>query len=61
MYMLTKYPDEMRKLQEEIDSQYSPNPAELIQPDFESIQKLEYLDMFVKEVLRFYPIANGLF
>jgi cytochrome P450 len=59
MFMLTQHPKEMRKLQQEIDASFSPNPAELIQPDFDSIQNLEYLDMFVKEVLRFYPIANG--
>ena len=26
--------------------------------DFDSVKKLSYLDMFIKEVLRFYPIAN---
>jgi hypothetical protein len=26
--------------------------------DYESVKKLEYLDMFIKEVLRFYPIGN---
>lgn len=25
----------------------------------DSVQKLEYLDMFIKEVLRMYPIANS--
>jgi cytochrome P450 len=59
MFMLTQHPEEMRKLQDEIDRAFSPDPSELIQPDFDSIQNLEYLDMFVKEVLRFYPIANG--
>lgn len=28
-------------------------------PDVESINKLTYLDMFFKEVLRMHPVANG--
>ena len=58
MYVLTKYPEEMVKLQNEIDSHFAPS-GDYVQPDFENIQRLEYLDMFVKEVLRVYPIANG--
>ena len=29
-----------------------------IEPNSDNVQKLEYLDMFIKEVLRMYPIAN---
>jgi cytochrome P450 len=29
-----------------------------IEPNSENIAELKYLEMFVKEVLRFYPIAN---
>ena len=51
--MLTRYPEEQHKLFEEID--YHLSDAE---PNSENITDLKYLEMFVKEVLRFYPIAN---
>ena len=60
MYVMARYPAEMRKLQEEIDTHFGGlQSGETIQPDYDNIQKLQYMDMFVKEVLRFYPIATG--
>ena len=50
--MLIKHPKEMEKLQNEIDA----NCAESF--TYENIANLEYLDLFLKEVLRMYPIAN---
>ena len=50
--MITKYPDEMKKLQEEIDNNCESEFT------YENIENLEYLDIFIKEVLRMYPIAN---
>jgi cytochrome P450 len=53
--MLIKHPKEMEKLQNEIDA----NCAESF--TYENISNLEYLDLFLKEVLRMYPIANKYF
>lgn len=55
MHILTQYPDEMRKLQDEIDGSIE---ADLSNLNYDTVQSMSYLDMFVKEVLRVYPIAN---
>lgn len=55
-YVLATIQDEQQKLREEIDSFY-PKDSDII-PDTENIKELTYLDMFCKEVLRYYPIAR---
>jgi cytochrome P450 len=78
VFALVCHPEEMTKLQEEIDSEFSvDNVKHLIkiiihesflfvkyiyfkklEVNYEKVQKLEYLDMFIKEVMRMYPIGN---
>ena len=57
-YVLAKYPDEQQKLYDEISSFYSDESNEVVGPNADNVNKLEYLDMFIKEVLRIYPIGN---
>ena len=45
----------MIKLQDEIDAQIQTTDDSL---DYEAIVSLKYLDLFLKEVLRMYPIAS---
>ncbi|RNA25033.1 cytochrome p450 -like protein, partial [Brachionus plicatilis] len=53
-FVLVKYQDEQKKLYQIIKSHFSSDR----QIDSENVQKIEYLDFFLKEVLRFYPLAN---
>ncbi|CAF1118828.1 unnamed protein product [Rotaria sordida] len=55
-YVLSTYPDEQRKLQEHIDAHFNPE-TEHIMPTYETIVKMDYLDMFIRETLRMFPIA----
>lgn len=55
-YILSTHCDEQHKLQEEIDSFFKTNNA---QPDLDNINQLQYLDLFIKETLRMYPIASN--
>ncbi|CAF3954626.1 unnamed protein product [Rotaria sp. Silwood1] len=55
-YVLATHPNEQLKLQEHIDSYFYPDMDDDI-PSYETISKMEYLDMFIREVLRMYPIA----
>ena len=77
IYVLTNYPEEMKKLQDEIDSKFDDdvclkfisyfylknnkknNYYEKSNLDYEKLNSLEYLDLFIKEVLRMYPVASG--
>ena len=55
-YVLATHPDEQLKLQHHIDEQFHPDtPDEM--PSYESVSNMDYLDMFIREVLRMYPIA----
>lgn len=53
-YILATHLEEQQKLFEEITSLYNENNEA---PDYDNVNKLEYLDMFIKEVLRYYPLG----
>ena len=53
-YVLATHPNVQRKLQDEIDANITNDDQS---PTYEIIEKLEYLDMFIKEVNRMYPIS----
>ena len=55
-HVLATHPDEQLRLHDEISAAFG-NDFSLINSD--SVQELKYLDWFIKEVLRFYPIANS--
>nr|QVK45584.1 cytochrome P450 [Brachionus paranguensis] len=55
-HVLATHPDEQLRLHDEISSVFG-NDLSLINSD--SVQELKYLDWFVKEVLRYYPIGNS--
>jgi cytochrome P450 len=58
-YILAKYPEEQQKLYDEISSFYTDDESNSsLGPTADNVNKLEYLDMFIKEVLRMYPIGN---
>ncbi|CAF0846610.1 unnamed protein product [Adineta steineri] len=48
-YILATHPDVQKKLQAEVDDQHE---KEL---DFDTVTKMEYMELFVREVLRMYP------
>jgi cytochrome P450 len=52
-YILATEPDIQKKLQEEIDGQHE---KEL---DYDTVIKMEYMDLFLREVLRMYPPSTG--
>ncbi|CAF1049014.1 unnamed protein product [Rotaria sordida] len=55
-YVLATYPEEQRKLQDHIDTHFNPE-TEHIMPTYKTIVKMDYLDMFIRETLRMFPIA----
>ncbi|CAF2401449.1 unnamed protein product [Rotaria sp. Silwood2] len=55
-YVLATHPKEQHKLQKHIDS-YFDCETEYINPSYDTISQMDYLDMFVRETLRMYPIA----
>ncbi|CAF1284681.1 unnamed protein product [Didymodactylos carnosus] len=54
-YVLANHFDIQRKLQEEID-QYI-GESEQQNPDYDIVNRMGYMDLFIKEVLRMYPVA----
>ena len=55
-YILATHPEEQRKLQEHIDAHFDPE-TEHSMPTYEVISEMDYLDMFIRETLRMFPIA----
>ncbi|CAF1489845.1 unnamed protein product [Adineta steineri] len=55
-YVLATHPEEQRKLQEHIDAHFNPE-TEHTMPTYETVSEMDYLDMFIRETLRMYPIA----
>jgi thromboxane-A synthase len=55
-YILATHPEEQHKLQEHIDAHFDPE-TESTMPTYETVSEMEYLDMFIRETLRMFPIA----
>lgn len=55
-YVLATHPDEQQKLQEHIDK-YCDSTVEHGTLNYELIADMDYLDMFIRETLRLYPIV----
>ncbi|CAF1007044.1 unnamed protein product, partial [Brachionus calyciflorus] len=54
--ILSTHPEEQSKLYDEISSAFGSDTNSI---NSDSVQSLEYLDWFIKEVLRYYPIGNS--
>ena len=62
-YELARHPEVLQKLQAEIDQLPLSNDDTSDEetkkyPDYDIVAQMPYMDMFVSEVLRMYPIAN---
>jgi cytochrome P450 len=62
-YELARHPEVLRKLQAEIDqlplATDDTSGEEMKKyPDYDIVAQMPYMDMFVSEVLRMYPVAN---
>ena len=55
-YILATHPEEQQKLQEHIDAHFDPE-SEDIMPSYEVVSEMDYLDMFIRETLRMFPIV----
>ncbi len=53
-WVLAQHPNEQNKLHDEIDSHYN----DLSELTYDSVNNLQYMDKFIKEVLRMHPIGN---
>ncbi|CAF1457709.1 unnamed protein product [Rotaria sordida] len=56
-YVLATHPNEQQKLQEDIDAHFQSNTEQDI-PSYELVAEMSYLDMFIRETLRMYPITQ---
>jgi thromboxane-A synthase len=55
-YVLATHPNEQYKLQEHIDTHFAPDSEHTV-PSYDMVSQMDYLDMFIRETLRMYPIA----
>ena len=56
IYVLATHPDEQLKLRQHIDEHFSSDSRDAM-PSYDDIGEMDYLDMFIRETLRMYPIA----
>lgn len=64
-YELARHPEVLQKLQAEIDQLPLDNDDRSDEgpekyPDYDIVAQMPYMNMFISEVLRMYPIANAL-
>lgn len=60
-YELARHPDILQKIQSEIDQlpfSNDENDSMNKHPDYDIVGQMEYMDMFISEILRMYPIGN---
>lgn len=58
-YELARNPDVLRKLQAEIDElPYDIDDEAKKYPDYDVVAQMPYMDLFISETLRMYPLAN---
>ena len=62
-YELARHPEVLQKLRDEIDQlplshDIRSDEEAKTNPDYDIVAQMPYMDMFVSEVLRMYPIAN---
>ncbi|CAF0932919.1 unnamed protein product [Didymodactylos carnosus] len=59
-FVLANHSDVQQKLQNEIDQHFQDSGAEetIRNPDYDLVQNMPFMEIFVKEVLRMYPIAS---
>ena len=62
-YELARHPEVLQKLQDEIDelpwnNEERSDEETKTNLDYDLVAQMPYMDMFVSEVLRMYPIAN---
>ena len=56
-YILATHPLEQNKLQDHIDAHFDSHSEEDM-PSYDTVMQMDYLDMFIRETLRMYPIAQ---
>ena len=54
--LLATHPQEQQKLQEHIDVHFNPESEDEM-PSYDTVLQMDYLDMFIRETLRMYPIV----
>lgn len=58
-WVLSTHQEELKRLQDEMDSSFGSKSNEDIELNYDSVNQLDYLDLFIKEVLRMFPIGNN--
>ena len=59
-FVLATQPEEQQKLIDEINSVFrNSDESKLMEPNADNVNKLDYLDMFIKEVYRYTEIVEN--